>query len=113
MLFWSNNSTAPNDDSPSDARAFARRSVRSFEKSIRCSQSTAIVAPREAMFMVGPLLVSVGVRRVVFVCGKHFSTFQGNSPEPLHAEEALIIQGKPLDSNHQTCDRRLTEDLAD
>src|SRR5689334_23337233 len=55
MLFWSNNRTAPSEESRSDARAFSRRSERSFAKSILCSQSTAIVAPREAMFIVGIL----------------------------------------------------------
>src|SRR5215213_3662586 len=55
MLFWSKRSTAPSSDACSDACAFARRSLRSFAKSIRCSQSTAIVAPREAIFMDGLL----------------------------------------------------------
>src|SRR3954447_19285027 len=57
MLFWSNSSTAPSDDSRSDARARSRRSERSRAKSMRCSQSTAMVAPREAMFMDALLLV--------------------------------------------------------
>src|SRR5215213_5963647 len=55
MLFWSKRSTAPSADACSEACAFARRSLRSFAKSIRCSQSTAIVAPREAIFMDGLL----------------------------------------------------------
>ena len=42
-------------ESRSDARAFSSRSLRSLAKSIRCSQSTAIVAPREAMFIVALL----------------------------------------------------------
>ena len=57
MLFWSKRSTAPRLESRSEARAFSNRSLRSLAKSIRCSQSTAIVAPREAMFMVALLLV--------------------------------------------------------
>src|SRR3954451_19319002 len=57
MLFWSNSSSAPSDESRSDARAFSRRSERSRAKSMRCSQSTAMVAPREAMFMDALLLV--------------------------------------------------------
>src|SRR5579859_1734019 len=56
MLFWSKRSTAPSVESRSDARAFSSRSLRSAAKSIRCSQSTAIVAPREAMF-IGLLLL--------------------------------------------------------
>src|SRR4051812_10405991 len=51
MLFWSKRSTAPSDDARSESCARRRRSVRSFAKSIRCSQSTAIVAPREAIFI--------------------------------------------------------------
>src|SRR3954464_14802592 len=57
MLFWSNSRSAPSDESRSDARARSRRSERSRAKSIRCSQSTAMVAPREAMFMDALLLV--------------------------------------------------------
>src|SRR6478752_1249478 len=59
MLFWSNSRSAPSDESRSDARAFERRSLRSRAKSIRCSQSTAIVAPREAIFIDELLLAFV------------------------------------------------------
>src|SRR2546429_8540164 len=52
MLFGSNRSNAPRSDSASVRLARASRSERSLPKSIRCSQSTAIVAPRDAMFVV-------------------------------------------------------------
>src|SRR6187401_1485106 len=53
MLFGSNRSSAPRSDSASALLARASRSERSLAKSIRCSQSTAIVAPRDAMFVTG------------------------------------------------------------
>src|SRR3954449_5455468 len=51
MLFWSKSRTAPKSDSGRDACALFSRSPRSVAKWIRCSQSTAIVAPREAIFI--------------------------------------------------------------
>src|SRR5262245_5928831 len=52
MLFGSKRRSAPRSDASSICPARASRSLRSRAKSIRCSQSTAIVAPREAMFVV-------------------------------------------------------------
>src|SRR5689334_19982259 len=68
MLFWSNSSTAPSDEARSDARARSRRSERSRAKSMRCSQSTAMVAPRAARFMDALLLVG-GDEPAAFVHG--------------------------------------------
>ena len=65
MLFWSKRRTAPRLDSRSDPRAFSSRSLRSLAKSIRCSQSTAIVAPREAMFILSLPLSSLNEQLVV------------------------------------------------
>src|SRR6202012_456716 len=53
MLFGSNNSSAPRSDFCSSAWARARRSPRNLSKSMRCSQSPPIVAPREAMLVIG------------------------------------------------------------
>ena len=53
-LFGSNSSSAPSSDDASWALVFSSRVLRSRSKSTRCSQSTAIVAPREAMFMNAP-----------------------------------------------------------
>src|SRR6188472_3449221 len=52
MLFGSKSNSAPRSDASSACRARASRSERSRSKSIRCSQSTAMVAPREAMFVI-------------------------------------------------------------
>src|SRR5262245_42446998 len=51
MLFGSNSSSAPRSEASRALRARWRRSARSRVKSTRCSQSTPIVAPRDAMFM--------------------------------------------------------------
>src|SRR5436309_10677502 len=51
MLFGSKRSRAPRSDASRAAFARAERSARSREKSIRCSQSTAMVAPRDAIFL--------------------------------------------------------------
>src|ERR1700728_552946 len=61
MLFWSNSSTAPRSEASSSARALLRRAARSRAKSTRCSQSTAIVAPRDAIIdRPSPLAFSNG-----------------------------------------------------
>ena len=65
MLFWSKRSSAPSSESPKRRLGLSSRSLRSRAKSMRCSQSTAIVAPREAMFMSGllPSLVHLETAR--------------------------------------------------
>src|SRR5882757_2520384 len=65
MLFGSNSSSAPRSDLASSAWARSSRSERSLPKSIRCSQSTPMVAPREAMLVIGVFLSpSAATRRV-------------------------------------------------
>ena len=53
-LLGSNSSSAPSSEAASWAFVFSRRTARRRAKSTRCSQSTAIVAPREAMVMISP-----------------------------------------------------------
>src|SRR5581483_10739696 len=65
MLFGSKRSSAPRSDAASAALAFSSRSRRSRGKSTRCSQSTAIVAPCEAMGIGLLLPVPIGCSRTV------------------------------------------------
>src|SRR3954447_3938756 len=52
MLLGSNSRSAPRSEARSDACARLRRSDRRRAKSMRCSQSTAMVAPRDAMCVI-------------------------------------------------------------
>src|SRR2546430_2684389 len=63
MVFGANSSSAPRSDFCSSAWARARRSERSLAKSIRCSQSTPMVAPREAMLVIGVFLSPSATQR--------------------------------------------------
>ena len=51
MLFGSKSSRAPRSEAASARFVFSRRARRSRSKSTRCSQSTAMVAPRDAILM--------------------------------------------------------------
>src|SRR6478672_5821309 len=137
MLFWSKRRSAPNEESRRAACALSRRSVRSLAKSIRCSQSTAIVAPREAMFIVPVLpLQSVDGQRDssaiaaashpprtlsasrppprLFVCAKQFGSALQNSPRVETSDEKCrSYKARKSFPSPGARQARLTENLPD
>src|SRR5438105_15793730 len=104
MLFWSKSRTAPSVDSRRDDCARRRRSVRSFAKSIRCSQSTAIVAPREAMFIRPLSLVCSVLSTRLFIGSQHRSFDSPYHEMPQGHKDFALFQSRAGKKGHSESD---------